>query len=177
MSCEKIIWYWPAAMCEVPVAASPRLCATLPSPLMVAYSTREVDGMPLDVPITLFGAGPLGSFGPPAAEAKAVADSTSVAPTSMAARASPNCEMRCIVILLLRLVGPFPRPRGGCDTCPPAQCARCGGGAAGPRCRGGGGARDRPASRRPPARLSCPEYARAAAAAVQRFTLGQIRRG
>ena len=78
--------------------ARPRLRAIVPSPLMVAYSTRAVDGMPREVPSTLFGAGPLGSFGPPAAEAKAVADSTSVAPTSMAAKASPNCESRFILI-------------------------------------------------------------------------------
>src|SRR4051794_18889024 len=136
MSCEKITWYWPAAMCEVPVAASPRLCATLPSPLMVAYSTREVLGMPLDVPITLFGAGPLGSFGPPAADAKAVALMTMTAPASTPAKATAICEMRFIVILLLNLVGPFPRPPCGCDIRPPPLC---GGGAAGSRCRVGGG--------------------------------------
>src|SRR3954454_7820163 len=101
----------PAPRRWVPVAASPRLCATLPSPLSVAYSTREVLGMPLDVPITLFAAGPLGSFGPPAPEAKAVALMTMTAPASTPAKATAICEMRCMAILLLDLVGPFPRPR------------------------------------------------------------------
>src|SRR3954468_22245340 len=78
---------------------------------MTAYSTRDVDGIPRDVPITLFGAGPLGSFGPPAADAKAVALMTMTAPASTPAKATAICERRFILILLLGVAGPFPRPR------------------------------------------------------------------
>src|SRR4051794_24948908 len=141
MSWTKITWYVPVPRRTVPPppAGIPRLRAIEPSALIVAYSTCEVIGIPRDVLETSFGAGPLGSFGPPAAEAKAVALSTMTAPVSMVAKAMAIFGIRVFIVVSSRDVGGHsPGPRCGFDIRSPPHGAPYGGGAANSRWRGGG---------------------------------------